>query len=110
VHQTLGGPGLLESLYEEALCQELALRGISAQRQVHVPVTYKEQLLSNKLIVDLLVSELVIVEVKATEQHNRVYEAQLRTYLRLTDKRLGILINFGYPLLKDGIHRVVNNL
>lgn len=110
VHKTLGGPGLLEDIYEEALCEELILRGMRIERQVGVPVNYKGKALSKRLIIDVLVNDLVVVEVKATEQHNPVFEAQLLTYLRLTNKRLGLLINFGQPLLKDGIHRVANHL
>lgn len=110
VHQVLGGPGLLEGVYEEALLEELLLRGIQAERQVKVEVIYKGKTLKKRLQVDLLVDGLVIVEVKATEDHHSVFEAQLLTYLRLTNKRLGLVINFGHPLLKQGIHRVVNNL
>ena len=110
VHRTLGGPGLLESLYEEALYQELKLRNISAQAQVQVPVIYKGLTLRNPMRMDLLVANRVIVEVKATEQEQAVHKAQVLTYLRLTGLKLGLLLNFGQQLLRDGIERVVNNL
>jgi len=110
VHRTLGGPGLLESLYEEALYQELKLRNISAQAQVQVPVIYKGLTLRNPMRMDLLVANRVIVEVKATEQEQAIHKAQVLTYLRLTGLKLGLLLNFGQQLLRDGIERVVNNL
>ena len=97
VHKELGGPGLQESVYEEALFEELLLRQIAAKRQVHVPFFYKRNTLSNRLCIDLLVADLVIGEIKATSEHNSVFEAQLLTYLRLTNKRLGLVINFGFP-------------
>ncbi len=110
VHRTLGGPGLLESVYQEALAWELAHRGLSVEREKVVPLVYKEQRLATPLRLDLLVQEKVIVECKATTAWNPVYNAQLLTYLRLTDLRLGLLINFGERLVKNGIHRVVNHL
>ncbi len=110
VHRTLGGLGLLESLYEEALYQELKLRNISAQAQVQVPVIYKGLTLRNPMRMDLLVANRVIVEVKATEQEQAIHKAQVLTYLRLTGLKLGLLLNFGQQLLRDGIERVVNNL
>jgi GxxExxY protein len=110
VHRELGGPGLLEEIYEECLCCELALRGIEAQRQVSIPVTYKGQKLSKSYRLDLLVSGLVIVECKATEEDNVLYRAQCLTQLRLTGLKLGLVINFGNRFLKDGVHRVVNGL
>lgn len=110
VHKVLGGPGLLEGVYEEALCEELLLQGIKAERQVRVVIVYKGKQLQKRLRIGLLVESLVIVEVKSTEDHKYIFEAQLLTYLKITKKRLGLIINFGYPLLKDGIHRVVNNL
>src|SRR5437764_14913160 len=84
VHRELGGPGLLEDVYEEALCHELRLRGLTVERQVPVALEYKGKLLRKRLTLDLLVSDLVIVEVKAVEIYNEVYQAQLLTYLRLT--------------------------
>lgn len=110
VHRTLGGPGLLEALYEEAMAYELELRGLSQRRQIAVPVSYKGKELSTSLRLDLLVAEKVIVECKATLSYNSVFEAQLLTYLRLTGKRLGMVINFGEAKVIHGIHRVVNNL
>ena len=110
VHRTLGGPGLLESVYEEALAHELRLRGLKVMRQMRVPVEYKGTRLANDLRVDLLVADRVVVECKATADHNKVFEAQVLTYLRLLDLNLGLVINFGKPLLKDGIHRIVNRL
>lgn len=110
VHKVLGGPGLLEGVYEEAFVEELMLRHVQSERQVPVPIYYKSKSLGKQLYIDLLVADRVLVEVKATEEHNPLFEAQLLTYLRLTNKRLGLLINFGLPLLKDSIHRVVNNL
>ena len=110
VHRTLGGPGLLESLYEEALYQELKLRNIAVQSQVQIPVVYKGYTLRNPMRLDLLVDGKVIVEVKATEQELAVHKAQILTYLRLTELKLGLLLNFGQKLLRDGIERVVNNL
>src|SRR5689334_22722674 len=110
VHRQLGGPGLLESVYEEALCYELELRGLAMQRQLPVAVIYKGKLLSKRLVLDLLVQEAVIVEVKAVDNYSDIYQAQLLTYLRLTGRRLGLVINFGEKYVRDGIHRVVNEL
>jgi len=110
VHKELGGPGLLEDVYEEALSHELQLRGLKVERQVPVALEYKGKLLRKRLVLDLLVSELVIVEVKAVEVYNVIYQAQLLTYLRLTKKRLGLVINFGEKYVKEGVHRVVNEL
>lgn len=110
VHRTLGGPGLLESLYEEALYQELKLRNVSVQTQVQIPVTYKGHILRNPMRLDLLVGGKVIIEVKATEQEQSVHKAQVLTYLRLTKLKLGLLLNFGQKFLCNGIERVVNDL
>jgi GxxExxY protein len=90
VHRTLGGPGLLESVYEEALVWELQERGLDVQRQVTLPVQYKGQTLASPLRIDLLVGGSVIVECKATAQHNEIFEAQTLTYLRLTGRKLGL--------------------
>jgi GxxExxY protein len=109
-HRTLGGPGLLESVYEEALVWELEQRGLSVRRQVSLPIPYKGHSLASPLRIDLIVGELVIVECKAAAQYNRVFEAQTLTYLRLTGLKLGMVINFGERLVKDGLHRVVNGL
>jgi len=110
VHKELGGPGLLEDVYEEALCYELQLRGLEVQRQVGVVIEYKGMQLRKRLVLDLLVNGTVIVEVKSVEMHNEIYQAQALTYLRLTKKKLGLVVNFGEKYVKDGIHRVVNDL
>ena len=110
VHKTLGGPGLLESVYEEALAWELQNRGLLVERQVTVPIRYKDQILATPLRVDLLVEKLVIVENKSVVAYNSIFEAQTLTYLRLMNLRLGIVINFGEKFVKRGIHRVVNGL
>lgn len=109
-HRTLGGPGLLESIYEEALAWELAEKGLSVKRQSSLPIPYKGRTLASPLRVDLIVNRKVIVECKATTKYNDLFEAQLLTYLRLTGLKLGLVINFGEKLVKNGIHRVVNNL
>ena len=110
IHRTLGGPGLLESVYEEALVYELEERGLTVERQKEVPITYKGRHLATPLRLDLIVQARVIVECKATNGCNPIFESQVLTYLRLLDLRLGIVINFGERLVKNGIHRVVNGL
>ncbi|MCX6937671.1 MAG: GxxExxY protein [Verrucomicrobia bacterium] len=110
VHRHMGGPGLLESVYEEALAEELTLRGLIVERQQQVPLRYKGKLLSTPLRLDLRVNNLVIVDPKAVNEYNKIFDAQMLTYLRLTGLRLGLVINFGERLVKDGIHRIVNNL
>lgn len=110
VHRTLGGPGLLESVYEEALDWELQQRGFEVDRQGIVPIRYKGNTLAAPLRLDLLVGKRVIVEVKAVTTYNPVFEAQALTYLRMLDLRLALVINFGEKFVKDGIHRVVNGL
>jgi len=110
VHRTLGGPGLLETVYEEALAWELKQRDLKVQRQVQLPIRYKGQTLASPLKIDLMVAGLVLVECKALLQYDDVFQAQLLTYLRLTGLKLGLVINFGQKLVKDGIHRVVNGL
>jgi GxxExxY protein len=109
-HRTLGGPGLLESVYEEALNWELVQRGLPAERQVVLPIDYKDHRLASPLRIDLLVDRKVVVECKATSDYNKIYEVQTLTYLRLGGFKLGLVINFGEQLVKNGIHRVVNNL
>ena len=109
-HRTLGGPGLLESVYEEALAWELTEKGLDVKRQITLPIPYKGQNLATPLKMDLLVNEKVIVECKATTKYNEIFEAQTLTYLRLTGLKLGLVINFGEKLVKRGIHRVVNGL
>jgi GxxExxY protein len=110
VHRTLGGPGLLESLYEDALFYELRLRNIPALSQVPIPVTYKNCKLRDPMRLDILVDSKVIIEVKATEAVLAIHKAQVLTYLRLTNLKLGLVINFGQRRLIDGWNRVVNNL
>ena len=110
VHRTLGGPGLLESIYESALCYELTQRGLQIQRQLIIPVTYKKAIIKDPLCLDILVENKIIIEVKATEKEHDIHQAQVLTYLRLTNMKLGLVINFGKKCVKDGIHRVVNGL
>lgn len=108
VHRELGGPGLLEDVYEQALCHELQLRGLPVERQVRVPVVYKGFSIKHPLCLDMLVGGKVVVEVKAVEKCQPIYQAQLLTYMRLARKRLGLLINFGERHLATGIQRVAN--
>ena len=110
VHRVLGGPGLLEAVYEEALVFELAQKGLNVQRQVTVPITYKGNTLSNPLRMDILVKDKVVVECKALTNYNPIFESQLLTYLRLSGLKLGLVINFGDDRVSKGIHRVVNGL
>ena len=109
VHRTLG-PGLLEAAYEECLCYELSQAGLRFTRQTPLPVLYKGIRLQCGYRIDLVVEDLVIVEVKSAEAVLPVHQAQLLTYLRLTGKKVGLLINFGDVTLKRGIRRVVNQL
>jgi GxxExxY protein len=109
IHKTLG-PGLFESVYEAALEFELRKRGLRVVQQVGLPVCYEEVRLELGFRVDLIVDERVIVEIKSVEVLAPVHTKQLLTYLRLTDLRLGLLINFNVELIKHGIHRVVNKL
>ena len=110
VHRTLGGPGLLESVYRDALAIEVQSRGSLVEREKLIPVTYKGQTLSAPLRLDLLVGGKVVVECKAVMTYNPIFESQVLTYLRLTELKLGLVINFGQRLVKHGIHRVVNGL
>jgi GxxExxY protein len=110
VHKTLGGPGLLESVYEEALAWELEQKGLTVKRQLELPIRYKGILLSSPLRLDVLIEDKVIVECKAVREYNDIFEVQALTYLRMTDLRLGLVMNFGERVLKLGVHRVVNNL
>jgi GxxExxY protein len=110
VHRTLGGPGLLEDVYEEALAWELTQRGLRVERQVITPIVYKGKTLATPLRLDMLVEGLVIVENKATTAYSPIFEAQALTYLRLRNLKLALVINFGERYVKDGIHRVVNGL
>ncbi len=110
VHKELGGPGLLESVYEEALAFELRDRGVSVERQVPVPLVYKGHRLGTPLRLDLLVEKKVVVECKAVELYNTIFDIQVLTYLRLKNLKLGLVVNFGATTIKEGIHRVVNRL
>ena len=107
VHTKLG-PGLLESVYEIALAHELKNRGLVVERQVPIPVVYDGIKFDEGFRADLIVAGLVIIELKSVEDIHPVHKKQLLTYLRLADKRLGYLINFGAELIKDGISRVSN--
>ena len=109
VHTTLG-PGLLESAYESALVFELLEKGLKIARQVPISIRYKGNDLGEGFRADILVEDKVILELKAIEQVNPVHKKQLLTYLRLSGLRLGLLINFGEVLIKNGVSRVVNNL
>ncbi len=109
VHQSLG-PGLFESVYETVLAHEIEQRELTVQRQMPIPVKYEEMVFDEGFRADLIVNDAVIVELKSVEAVSPVHKKQLLTYLRLADKRLGLLINFGANLIKDGIFRVVNGL
>ncbi len=106
VHKNLG-PGLIESVYEVCFCHELSKRNLRFQRQVMIPIVYDGITLSETMRIDVLVEDLVICELKATETMPPVYLSQLLTYLKLANKRLGFLINFNVPTIKQGIKRVV---
>ncbi len=106
VHRTLG-PGLLESVYEHCLCFELKTAGMAFERQVGVPVMYKGQKLAERYRIDMVVERMVAVEVKSVEALLPVHQAQLLTYLKVTQLPLGLLLNFNSAVLKDGIRRLV---
>ena len=108
VHRHLG-PGLLESAYEECLCHELNLSGLHFQRQVHLPVNYKGLKLDCAYKMDLVVENAIIVEIKAIDELSSIHKAQLLTYLKAADMRVGLLINFNVPVLKNGLKRMVNH-
>jgi GxxExxY protein len=110
VHRELGGPGLIEDVYEEALAEELRLRGLLVERQVAVRILYKGRVLQKPLRLDLKVEKLVLVDNKAVIEWHPIFQAQMLTYFRLTKLRLGLVINFGEQYVKDGIRRVVNGL
>ena len=109
IHKNIG-PGLLESAYENALCYDLRILGFNVKQQVPMPFLYKEVRQEVGYRLDLLVENKVIIEVKAVEALAPVHFAQLLTYLKLSNLKLGILINFNSKILKENIHRVVNNL
>ncbi len=105
VHTTLG-PGLLETVYEECLAYELRVRGLAVQRQVILPIAYETLVIPSAYRIDIVVADEILVEVKAAEAMLPVHHAQLLTYLKLSKKRLGYLINFNVPLIKSGIKRM----
>jgi GxxExxY protein len=109
IHNRLG-PGLLESVYEAIMLYELRKRGLTAEKQVAVPVVWEEVEMEIGFRADIIVAGKLILELKSCESIEPVHKKQLLTYLRLTDCRLGLLINFNVPLIKNGITRVVNNL
>ena len=109
VHRHLG-PGLLESVYESCLCKELDLRNINYKRQVIIPVKYKGELVNANLKIDIIVENEIVLELKSVEIMIPLFSAQLLSYLRLTEKKLGLLINFNVPKLIEGFKRIVNNL
>jgi GxxExxY protein len=102
------GPGLLESVYEEALVFELQERGLNVERQVQVPIIYKGNALKTDLRLDLIVEDRVIIELKSVDEMKKVYFKQLLTYLRLMDKKVGLLVNFNTDDILDSIKRIVN--
>ena len=102
------GPGMLESVYEEALCFELERRGLAIDRQKQVPIKYKGNVLKTELRLDLLVEDEVIVELKSVEEMKKVFAKQLLTYLRLMDKKVGLLVNFNTDNILTAITRIVN--
>ena len=106
VHSNLG-PGLLESVYEVCLCHELRTRGLDFKKQLPVPITYDGVRLDAGLRLDLLVADRLIVEIKSVEKMNPVFAAQLLTYLKLANRRLGLLINFNVRFIRDGIQRII---
>jgi len=108
VHKEMG-PGLLESVYEYCLLKEFELRNIKAKSQVIIPLYYKGELLSKNFRVDILVENEIVLELKAVDTVLPVHEAQIISYLKLADKRLGFLLNFNVDLMKNGIKRFVNN-
>jgi GxxExxY protein len=110
VHKILGGPGLLESVYEESLAWELVSRGLTIERQMEVVISYKGNELSSPLKLDLLVGDKVIAEVKSVALYNRIFETQALTYLRLMKLKLALVVNFGEVKVGHAIHRVVNGL
>jgi GxxExxY protein len=107
VHRRLG-PGLLESVYESALCRELWLRGLRVERQVPIPVSYKGVELGTAVRIDLLIERSVVVELKACEKLGTLHRTQLLTYLKLSGHKVGLLINFNVELLRHGMRRVLN--
>lgn len=108
VHKEMG-PGLLESVYQQCLIKELSIRGITVKSSVPIPLVYKNFILNKDYVIDILVEDEIIIELKACEGILAVHEAQIISYLKLANKRLGFLINFNVPILKNGFKRFVNN-
>lgn len=106
IHINLG-PGLLESVYEKCFCYELNKRNISYKCQQSIPIIYDEHQIDDGLRLDLIVEDLIIIELKAQENYNKLWEAQLLSYLRLAEKELGYIINFNVPKIKEGIKRMI---
>lgn len=109
VHKTLG-VGLLENAYEVALAYELKELGLKVESQLSLPLKYKNELIDNAYRIDLIVENKIIIEIKSVVEIHPIFYSQVLTYLKLTDIKLGLLINFNTPLIKDGIHRIVNKL
>lgn len=109
VHRELGGPGLLESVYEEALVYELSALGLCVERQLVLPIQYKNTQLQSGLRLDLLVNRAVVVELKSVSELNPISKSQVLTYIRLLNLKLGLILNFGQPKLVDGVKRIINN-
>ncbi len=101
------GPGLLESVYEEALCFELEKKGLKFERQLSVPLIYKGKQLKSELRLDVIVEDKIVIELKSTEELKPVFYKQLKTYLKLLDKKVGILVNFNEYDINNGIRRIV---
>lgn len=106
VHKAIG-PGLLESIYEKCFCHDLAKRNIPFTRQKSIEIVYDDMVVDDALRIDIVVDDLVIIELKAQENYHPVWEAQLLSYLKLSKKRLGYLLNFHVPLMKNGIKRMI---
>ena len=106
VHKILG-PGLLERVYEVCFCHELSKRSLKYQRQIDLPIVYDGMIFDEGLRLDVFVEELIICELKAVDEMNPVWEAQILSHLKLTGKRLGFLINFNVPIIKKGIKRII---
>lgn len=109
VRKTLG-VGLLENAYEVALAYELKELGLKVESQLLLPLKYKSELIDNAYRIDLIVENKIIIEIKSVVEIHPIFYSQVLTYLKLTDIKLGLLINFNTPLIKDGIHRIVNKL
>ena len=107
VHRNLG-PGLLESIYEECMVYELQKRGLAVKRQLELPVLYKSVKLEQRYRIDLLVNDEVVIELKSTDKMEPIHHAQLLTYLKLSNKRFGLLLNFNVSVMRQGIKRLLN--